>query len=167
MQKTNFQNQQWQEMKRWLSIRDLRVLVSDQISVTMTLGNWVKFSSYNYQLSKALASMIFYNSRRLSKFHSLTINLQIRKYIDFHLGQDLKKTPDYQWCTFYNYNNFCSLLFKEINFFSSKKRRVKYLPLSFSWTTFLQFVWVEGYVVGFQTDLITLPKSSLYLSLLN
>ena len=32
----------------------------------------------------------FYNSRRLFKFDFLAIILQIKKYIDFHMGQDLK-----------------------------------------------------------------------------
>lgn len=68
--------------------------------------------------------MIFYNSRRLFKFDFLAIILQIKKYIDFHLEQDLKKTSDCQWGVFYKYNNFCSLLFKEIYFFSDKKSQI-------------------------------------------
>lgn len=66
--------------------------------------------------------MNFYNSRRLFKFDFLAIILQIKKYIDFHLKQDLKKTSDCQWGAFSN--NFCSLLFKEIYFFSDKKSQI-------------------------------------------
>ena len=66
--------------------------------------------------------MNFYKSRRLFKFDFLAIILQRKKYIDFHLEQDLKKTSDCQWGVFYN--NFCSLLFKDIYFFSDKKSQI-------------------------------------------